>query len=101
MIPIVKRILLRRSGTRNMFRRRDSMGARTPLSTVWSGWEVRWGKGSRAGAASLSVGQRVPTGRRTSVAPRRRDDLDPAARTLDGGDRTLREPARLDRPRPG
>ena len=46
--------------------------------------EVSWGKGSRAGSASLSVGQRVATGRRTTVAPRCRDDLDPATRTLDG-----------------
>jgi hypothetical protein len=30
-MKIVKKILLRRSGTRNMFRRRDSMGARPPL----------------------------------------------------------------------
>src|SRR5215213_1578849 len=92
MIPIVKRILLRRSGTRNMFRRRDSMGARPPLDSPKSGGERARGRGS----ASLSVGQRVPAGRRTSVAPGRRNDLDPAARTLDGADRALRERVRSD-----
>src|SRR5436305_14342065 len=71
MSASVKRILFRRSGTRNMFRRRESMGGATS---------------SRGGAPSLSVGEGVPLGGGTP-AERHRQSLGATARALDRPDR--------------
>ena len=80
MIKIVKRILFRRSGTRNMFRSRDSM----------AGCDLLRLPTSARGLRSSPVGQGVARGR-AALTPRRRDDLDPSTGGLDRLDCALRE----------
>src|SRR6476619_2950487 len=71
-------ILLRRSATRNMFRRRESTGVGPPLP-------VRDGEPEcyrvieltfRGGSRLLAVREGVALGRRAPIAPRGRHDLD-------------------------
>src|SRR4249920_2960623 len=69
---IVKMILLRRSATRNMFRRRESTGVGPPLP-VRDG-ETRCYRVIRP--RFLAVGEGVALGGRAPVAPRGRHDLD-------------------------
>ena len=76
MMNSVKRILFRRSGTLNMFRRLESTG-RAPGQ--------RRGRAAADGRRS-AVGELVALGRRTAVAPRQGQDLD---RTAGGGDGCL------------
>src|SRR5262245_34433080 len=86
MIATVKKILLRRSGTRNMFRSRDNM-SKPPAA-------------SSSGYRSLPVGEGVPSGRRAAVAPGSRDHLGAATGGLDGLDGAAREGVGANRDRP-
>src|SRR5581483_1954980 len=72
MMTSVNRILFRRSATRNMFRRRDSIGGRTS-------WDDRG-----AEAASLPVCERVPPGGRPLCPSGRLDRLGRAPGRPDG-----------------
>src|SRR4051794_13887622 len=106
MIKIVKRILFRRSGTRNMFRSRDSMAGgdllyELALRAGFTSWRyelaLRSGScklacelGVREGA-SLPVGQGVALGGRATVTPWRGDHFGAPTCGFDGLDRTLRK----------
>ena len=85
MMKSVKRILFRRSATRNMFARRlkPSMRARRPPE---ADGETR--------QCSYRLACCVPSGGRTAIAPRQRDHLGGSAGGLDGPDRGGREAVR-------